>query len=187
MATKEEGVQAEVKEAEPMEATQEPEARAQEQQVEEARRERTMRERVTATIVAEKVTGQGTDIAVEGNKEQEDVESGHQLLHVSMLQADELPDNRAYLDGCSTVTAFKSKQYLENIRSVKRGVKINCNSGVMCTNEVGDYGTMNVWYIPDGIANIVSPTIAGKAIMWYTPRTARCDFTRTKTASPTLT
>jgi len=24
-----------------------------------------------------------------------DVESGHQLLHVSMLQADELPDNRA--------------------------------------------------------------------------------------------
>ena len=53
-------------------------------------------------------------IAVEGNEEQEDVESGHQLLHVSMLQADELPDNRAYLDGCSTVTAFKSKQYLKN-------------------------------------------------------------------------
>jgi len=95
-------------------------------------------------------------IAVEGSKEQEDVESGHQLLHVSMLQADDLPDNRAYLDGCSTVTAFKSKQYLENIRSVKRGVKINCNSGVMHTNEVGDYGTMNVWYIPDGIANIFS-------------------------------
>ena len=80
-------------------------------------------------------------IAVEGNEEQEDMESGHQLLHVSMLQADELPDNRAYLDGCSTVTAFKSKQYLENIRSVKRGVKINCNSGVMRTDEVGDYGT----------------------------------------------
>ena len=73
-----------------------------------------------------------------------------------MLQADELPDNRAYLDGCSTVTAFKSKQYLENIRSVKRGVKINCNSGVMRTNEVGDYGIMNVWNIPDGIANIFS-------------------------------
>ena len=73
-----------------------------------------------------------------------------------MLQADELPDNRAYLDGCSTVTEFKSKQYLENIRSVKRGVKINCNSRVMRTNKVGDYGTMNVWYIPDGIANIFS-------------------------------
>ena len=77
-------------------------------------------------------------IAVEGNEEQEDVESGHQLLHVSMLQADELPDNRAYLDRCSTVMAFKSKQYLKNVRLVKRGVKINCNSGVMRTNEVGD-------------------------------------------------
>ncbi len=95
-------------------------------------------------------------IAVEGNKGQEDAESGHQLLHVSMLQADELPDNRAYLDGCSTVTAFKSKQYLENIRSVKQGVKINCNSGLMRTNKVRDYDSMNVWYIPDGIANIFS-------------------------------
>jgi hypothetical protein len=60
VAVKEEGVQAKVKEAEPMEAMQEPEARAQEQQVEEARRKRTMRERVTATIVAKKVTGRGT-------------------------------------------------------------------------------------------------------------------------------
>ena len=42
MAVKEEGVQAEVKEAEPMEAMQEPEARAQEQKVEEARCGRTM-------------------------------------------------------------------------------------------------------------------------------------------------
>jgi len=73
-----------------------------------------------------------------------------------MLQADELPNNRAYLDGCSTVTAFKSKEYLENIRSVKQGVKINCNSGVMRTNKLGDYGSMNVWYIPNGIANIFS-------------------------------
>jgi hypothetical protein len=95
-------------------------------------------------------------IAVEGSEEQDEGETGHQFLHVSMLQADELPDNRAYLDGCSTVTAFKSKEYLNNIRSVKRGVKINCNSGVMRTNEVGDYGSMNVWYIPDGIANIFS-------------------------------
>ena len=39
---------------------------------------------------------------------------------------------------------------------MKRGVKINCNSGVMGTNKVGDYGSMNVWYIPDGIANIFS-------------------------------
>ena len=60
MVVKEEGVQVEVKKAEPMEVTQEPEARAQEQQAEEAQRDRTMRERVTATIVANKVTGRGT-------------------------------------------------------------------------------------------------------------------------------
>ena len=77
-------------------------------------------------------------ITVEGNKDQEDVETGHQLLHVSMLQADALSDNSAYLNGCLTVTAFKSKQYLKNIHSVKWGVKINCNSGVMQTNNVGD-------------------------------------------------
>jgi hypothetical protein len=32
----------------------------------------------------------------------------HQLLHVSLAQGGELPDNGAYLDRCSTVTAFKS-------------------------------------------------------------------------------
>ena len=60
MAVKEEEVQAEARRAEPTRATQEPEARTQEQQVKEAWQERTMRERVTATIVAKKVTGQGT-------------------------------------------------------------------------------------------------------------------------------
>ena len=40
-------------------------------------------------------------------------EEGHQMLHVSMAQRGNLPDNQAYLDGCSTVTAFKKN----NIRS----------------------------------------------------------------------
>jgi hypothetical protein len=56
---------------------------------------------------------------MEGNKDQEEPETGHKFLHVSMLQADELPNNKAYLDGCSPVTSLKSKEYLENIRSVK--------------------------------------------------------------------
>ena len=172
MAVKEEGVQAEVKEAEPMKAINGGDAgaggeskgtasgggAAQTNYAGESHCYHCGEEghwaRNCPHLTAEQQ--EQLHIAVEGNEEQEDVESGHQLLHVSMLQADELPDNRAYLDGCSTVTAFKSKQYLENIRSVKRGVKINCNSGVMHTNEVGDYGTMNVWYIPDGIANIFS-------------------------------
>ena len=114
-----------------------------------------------------------------------------------MLQADDLPDNRAYLDGCSTVTAFKSKQYLKNVHLVKRGVKINCNSGVMRTNEIGDYGTMNVWYILDGIASIFSMNELEKKYLvtydswegYYMVHTANGEvrFHKDEKVSPTLT
>jgi hypothetical protein len=67
-----------------------------------------------------------------------------------MMQADELPDHRAYLDGGSTVMAFKSKKYLENLRRVNRGVKINCNFGAMRTDMVGKYGSVTAWFIPEG-------------------------------------
>ncbi len=50
--------------------------------------------------------------------------------------------------------AFKSKKHLMNIRTMNYVVKINCNVGVMKTNQQGDYWTMSVWYIPDGIVNI---------------------------------
>ncbi len=80
----------------------------------------------------------------------------HQFFHVSMLQADKLLDHRAYLDGCSMVTAFKTKKCLENLQRVKQGVKINCNSRAMRTNIVGDYVSMTAWFIPEGIANIFS-------------------------------
>ncbi len=53
---------------------------------------------------------------------------------MSILQVDELPDSQVYLDGCSTVTAFKSKQYLENLQTMNRGVKINCNADAMRAN-----------------------------------------------------
>ncbi len=54
--------------------------------------------------------------AQEGAEQEED--AAHQFLHFSMLQADELPDNQAYLDGCLMVTAFKTKKYLDNLRRV---------------------------------------------------------------------
>ncbi len=94
-------------------------------------------------------------MTLEGSKEDElGAQTAHQFSHASMVQGEELPDCRAYLDGCSTVTAFKSKKHLSNIRIVARGVKINCNAGNLKTNQQGDYGTMSVWYIPEGIANI---------------------------------
>ncbi len=59
-----------------------------------------------------------------------------------------------YLDGCSTVTAFKADKYLKGIKTVRNRIKINCNAGAVTTNKLGSFGSLNVWYIPNGIANI---------------------------------
>jgi hypothetical protein len=91
----------------------------------------------------------------QGGKEQE-AQEGHQLLHATLAQGEELPDDRAYLDGCSTVTAFKSDKHLKNFKTVKGGVNIDCNAGTVPTNLWGTYGGIKVWYLPDGIANIFS-------------------------------
>ncbi len=91
-----------------------------------------------------------------GDKGEAQEQEGHQLLNVAFTQGEALPDNRAYLDGCSTVTAFKSKKYLESIRTLKSEIKNNCNAGAVTTNQMGSYGRMNVWYIPEGIANLFS-------------------------------
>jgi hypothetical protein len=79
-------------------------------------------------------------MVVENEEDKQDAKVGHQFFQWSMAQADKLPDSRTYLDGCLTVTAFKSRKYLENLRSVEHGIKINCNSGAMRTNQMGSMG-----------------------------------------------
>ncbi len=86
--------------------------------------------------------------------EKQEAQTVHQSFHVCMMQREELLDWQVYLDGCLTVMAFKSKKHLSNIYTVKCGVKINCNTGTMKTNQQGHYRTMNVWFIPEGIANL---------------------------------
>jgi hypothetical protein len=83
-------------------------------------------------------------------------EEGHQLLNVSFLQGDALPDKQAYLNRCSTVTAFKTDRYLKNVKTMPHGIKINCNAGAVTTKKLGSFGRMKVWYIPNRIANIFS-------------------------------
>ena len=87
---------------------------------------------------------------------QEAAKDAHQLLNVTFAQGGELPDSRVYLEGCSTVHAFKSDKYLEGIKTKAQGVRINCNAGAVSTNKRGMYGSLKVWYLPDGIANIIS-------------------------------
>ena len=78
-------------------------------------------------------------IEAEGEKPEEQQE-GHQLLNMIMVQREALPNNRAYLDGYSTVTAFKTDKYLDGIKTVRNGIKINCNAGAVTTNKMGSYG-----------------------------------------------
>jgi hypothetical protein len=83
-------------------------------------------------------------------------EEGHQLLNITLTQGGALPNNRAYIDGCSTVMAFKNDKYLKGVKKVREGIKINCNAGLVTTNLKGNYGRLKVWYVPKGIANIFS-------------------------------
>ncbi len=70
-------------------------------------------------------------MAVDGGNK--DKEQGMQtacrfVQHVMIAQGDKLPDSRAYLNGCSMVTAFKTRKHLRNIRMEQSGAKINCNN-----------------------------------------------------------
>jgi hypothetical protein len=88
-----------------------------------------------------------------GNIEQQ---QGHQLLNVALMQEGMLPGYQAYLDGCSTVTAFKNDKYLKEVTKVHEGDKINCNTGMVSTNLKGNYVGLKLWYLPDRITNIFS-------------------------------
>jgi hypothetical protein len=91
------------------------------------------------------------------------VKEGHQLMHVSLSQGGELPDDQAYLDGCSTVTAFKNGKFMSNIHSVQEGIKINCNAGTVTTNKKGRIGGvfivlwLNAFPIKSGTSGTYSP------------------------------
>jgi hypothetical protein len=91
-----------------------------------------------------------------GDGPEQQQEKGHQLMHVLLAQGANLLDNRAYLDKCSTVTAFKSKKYLQDVKKQANGIKINCNVGTMTTDIRGKYGSIKAWYISKGIASICS-------------------------------
>ena len=88
--------------------------------------------------------------------EDEGGEEGTQLLHVCMVQREGLPDNRVYLDNCSTVTGFKDAGRIEGISEVTDGMKVNCNAGEVMYNKVGSWGKLKAWHLPGSIANIIS-------------------------------
>ena len=69
---------------------------------------------------------------------------GHQL-NVSMVQGDALSVNRAYLGGCSTVTAFKTdtRDLKGMFKTLQNRIllRINCNAGAVTrTSKMGSFG-----------------------------------------------
>ena len=60
------------------------------------------------------------DEASDKGNEDEKEKGGFMGIQVAMLQGKELPSNRAYLDNCYTVTAFKTAKYIRNIKTKKR-------------------------------------------------------------------
>jgi hypothetical protein len=49
---------------------------------------------------------------------------------------------------------IKTDKYLKGIMTLTNRIKINCKAGVVTTNQMGSYGNLKVWYLPEGIANI---------------------------------
>ena len=94
------------------------------------------------------------DGQAEGDGDQD--AQAHQLLNVTLLKRGSLPDHWTYLNGCSTMTAFKSNKYLSGLEVMPTGIKINSNAGWVSTKQMGNYRRKKVWYIPDRIANIIS-------------------------------
>ena len=68
-----------------------------------------------------------------------------------------IPKTWILLDNQSTVDVFQKRSLLENILDGGGTMDIHCTAGVTTTRLVGDLpGYGEVWYHPDGIANILS-------------------------------
>ena len=60
------------------------------------------------------------DGAAEEENEDKKEKCSFMGIQVAMLQGKELPRNRAYLDNCSAVTAFKNAKFIHNTKTKKK-------------------------------------------------------------------
>jgi Reverse transcriptase (RNA-dependent DNA polymerase)/Zinc knuckle len=69
-----------------------------------------------------------------------------------------LPEDWILLDNQSTVNVFANRKLLQNVRTTNRTMIIRCNAGLTKTNMIGELPGYSgeVWFYPDGIANILS-------------------------------
>jgi hypothetical protein len=69
--------------------------------------------------------------------------------------------NHLLLDNQSSVHVFCNPQFVSNMRSAERQLKLTSNGGNLPILEVADFNRFNkeVWYLEDAITNILSPSL----------------------------
>jgi hypothetical protein len=82
----------------------------------------------------------------------------HQESDVALkVKEDRVPSSWILLNNQSTVDVFHNADLLKNICTGDGHMDIHCSAGVTSTNLLGDLpGYGQVWYHPNGIANILS-------------------------------
>mmetsp|Transcript_11546 Transcript_11546/g.25307 ORF Transcript_11546/g.25307 Transcript_11546/m.25307 type:complete len:155 (-) Transcript_11546:466-930(-) len=63
---------------------------------------------------------------------------------------------KLYLDSCATYHSAFVDWCLDNVRTVDRVLKGNCNAGVTTSSEKGYFGMWDMWLNRGGITNLLS-------------------------------
>jgi hypothetical protein len=66
------------------------------------------------------------------------------------------------LDSQSTINLFANPNHADNVRPATYLIKFYCNSGVMPTGKVANFGTNKVYINQEGIANVLSLYLLGQ-------------------------
>ena len=60
-----------------------------------------------------------------------------------------------FLDNQSMVDQFLNPKYLNDIIIVEQETTVYCNGGILMTNKNGKFDTLEVWYNPDSVMNVI--------------------------------
>jgi hypothetical protein len=86
------------------------------------------------------------------------------LGHFSFHQSGNIiPDTWVLLDSQSTVSVFKNRLLLTNIRDAGKVLRVHTNGGIQLNRNIGTVKNFgDVWFNPDSIANILSMSAVSK-------------------------
>ena len=113
------------------------------------------------TTIGEKTdAGQQGDVLGNDNEEDDDDDESNNSLYgcTFATSADnEIPNTWILLDSQSTVSIFRNKSFLRNIRTSPTKLVVDTNGGKQVSSMIGNLKNFGpVWYNPGSIANILS-------------------------------